>query len=90
MNLNLTKLKGLATKYDYALVFIVLFLSLVFIKPFQIAFFVAQVVSSFTYLLKRVIKGQPVTLVKVALIFIVFVVLTQGLFYLLTNLIGAQ
>ena len=88
MTLNSVKQK--VYQFDFLLVFLIILLAVYFLlgKVLFASIFVAQAVASFYYLLKTLITGRPINLIKLILIFVVAIAAVQGIGYALAPYLG--
>ena len=90
MTLNSVKQK--VYQFDFLLVFLVILLAVYFLlgKVLFASIFVAQAVASFYYLLKTLITGRSINLIKIILIFVVAIAAVQVIGYVLAPYLGGM
>jgi hypothetical protein len=90
MTLNSVKQK--VYQFDFLLVFLVILLTVYFLlgKVLFASIFVAQTAASFYYLVKTLIAGRSINLIKLILIFVVAVATVQGIGYALAPYLGGM
>ncbi len=90
MTLNSVKQK--VYQFDFLLVFLIILLAVYFLlgKVLFASIFVAQAVASFYYLLKTLITGRSINLIKIILIFVVAIAAVQVIGYVLAPYLGGM